>query len=49
MLTADLAVAFRRDDALQPIAQADMDHQDTLSLWCETTVKKNMQDILAHP
>ena len=37
------------DDALQPIAQADMDHQDTLSLWCETTVKKNMQDILAHP
>lgn len=37
------------DDALQPIAQADMDHQDTLSLWCETTVKKNIQDILAHP
>ena len=37
------------DDALQPIAQADMDHQGTLSLWCETTVKKNMQDILAHP
>lgn len=37
------------DDALQPIAQADMDHQDTLSLWCETTAKKNMQDILAHP
>ena len=37
------------DDALQPIAQADMDHQDTLSLWCETTGKKNMQDILAHP
>lgn len=37
------------DDALQPIAQADMDHQDTLSLWCETTLKKNMQDILAHP
>lgn len=26
-----------------------MDHQDTLSLWCETTGKKNMQDILAHP
>ncbi len=37
------------DQDLQPIAQADMDHQDTLSLWCETTVKKNMQDILAHP
>ena len=37
------------DDALQPIAQADMDHQNTLSLWTETTVKKNMQDILAHP
>lgn len=37
------------DDALQPIAQADMDHQDTLSLWTETTAKKNMQDILAHP
>ena len=37
------------DQDLQPIAQADMDHQDTLSLWCETTGKKNMQDILAHP
>lgn len=37
------------DQDLQPIAQADMDHQNTLSLWCETTVKKNMQDILAHP
>ena len=34
---------------LQPIAQADMDHQNTLSLWTETTAKKNMQDILAHP
>lgn len=37
------------DQDLQPIAQADMDHQNTLSLWTETTVKKNMQDILAHP
>ena len=37
------------DQDLQPIAQADMDHQNTLSLWTETTAKKNMQDILAHP
>lgn len=37
------------DAQLQPLAQADMDHQDSYALWKETIQKEMVQDVLAYP
>ncbi len=37
------------DDQLQPLAQADMDHQDSYAMWKDTLTQTVAQDILSYP